>query len=67
MLSRSNGAVSQFHYGSIQTEEVHGNDHVMIESQFHYGSIQTNIQFFGGALIREVTIPLWFDSNGVKK
>ena len=41
MLSRSNGAVSQFHYGSIQTEEVHGNDHVMIESQFHYGSIQT--------------------------
>ena len=55
--------MSQFHYGMIQIKQEVCKTFFFGMSQFHYGMIQ--IIGFTGTLAecKEVSIPLWYDSN----
>jgi len=53
----------QFHSGSIQTPGDHQAAWRPTQFQFHSGSIQTWLLKSAYADMKEVSIPLWFDSN----
>jgi len=58
---------SQFHYGSIQITTAVETALQAVESQFHYGSIQIHRQRQQKRQQKQVSIPLWFDSNPKSK
>ncbi len=53
--------MSQFHYGSIDTEPSYKINVIASESQFHYGSIDTVEHKKALQKESQVSIPLWFD------
>ena len=58
---------SQFHYGSITTNQVYKLQKTGKESQFHYGSITTILSKKLYLRSLRVSIPLWFDYNIVRQ